>query len=162
MNGVRPRRYFRSVSLRSRTALNSEPFSQCGHASLSAISRPSAPRARRSPAAAVPSCVVFRQVEQLAGLGVRFAAFDLQRQHAGQQFAGGAGAQLDRARLGIPALDLAVALDRPVDEVDRVLAEARRLMALARRSTRPGRSSPMTVRISEMVGVSMVSFRRLV
>ena len=28
MNGVHRRRYFRSVSLRSRTALNSEPFSQ--------------------------------------------------------------------------------------------------------------------------------------
>ena len=38
---------------------------------------------------------------------------------------------LDRTRLGIPTLDLAVGLDRPVDEVDRVLAEARRLMALA-------------------------------
>ena len=37
---------------------------------------------------------------------------------------------LDRARLGIPAFDLAAALDRPVAEVERVLAEAGRLMAL--------------------------------
>ncbi|MNM57568.1 hypothetical protein D3C81_687760 [compost metagenome] len=46
---------------------------------------------------------VLAQVEQCARAGVGLTRFDLQRQHAGQQFAGGAGAQVHRARLSVVA-----------------------------------------------------------